>query len=69
MKFIRTNKYIINAQYIRSVFESHNDENVCVVHRPDGEYDTFSKQEWNKAVRDAGVPSLQWIDQKQQAPW
>lgn len=26
------------------------------------DYGTFQKQEWNKAVRAAGVPDLQWID-------
>ena len=54
-------EWILNAAHIVSVFESFDDKQVCVnlVGTDDTLY--FDKQAWNKAVREAGVPGLQFF--------
>lgn len=58
MKFIHIDIHIINADHIIRVKREPN--NTVTVYLPKGWF-TFPLERWNKAVREAGVPGLQFF--------
>lgn len=64
MKFIRIGDYLINLKYVKYLYGSLENTDECVVVFNDKRVTDLPVliSDWNKAVRDAGVPDLQWFD-------
>lgn len=64
MKFVRVGDYLVNLKYVKYIYGSPENRDECVVVLNDKRTSDIPVliSDWNKAVRDAGVPDLQWFD-------
>ena len=62
MKFIRIQKYLLNAQHVTSIeFEPCGAKNNVRIGMINDRWFEFNVETWNKAVR-TWHPELQWFD-------